>query len=162
MKRLVFALLLLFIFPAVVLGSTYEVRLDHGSNITNAVNRVREPNLEKKYFLYKLGDQRSQERADEKDATGTSEFEHDIERAKRVLEELDVCYNWVGEVIGFSNQLPHERTALGNAIVDRWQASPSHNAVITAPSGDWGGGGYVLSEAGTYFFAFYVVDVCGI
>jgi len=30
-----------------------------------------------------------------------------------------------------------------------------------ASSGDWGGG-WVRSASGTYFFAFYVVDVCGV
>lgn len=163
MRRLVYALLLLFILPGIVLGSTYEEIKQHGSVITDQVNQVREPNLVKKYFLYKLADQRAQERVDEYLATGTPEFEHDIERAKRRLEGLGVCYNWVGEVIGRAHLRTSPPAATADDAVDLWEESPDHNAVIKASSGDWGGGGFVESHVpGYYFFAFYVVDVCGI
>jgi uncharacterized protein YkwD len=157
------AILLVIVLAGTALASPYEEVKIHGSVLTDQVNQVRSPNLDKKYMLYKYADIRSQERADERDRTGTSEFSHDLDRFMDYLNARDICYNWVGEVLGYSNQLRESPdAATADDMVDRWEDSPSHNEVIKATRADWGGGGWVRSESGTYFFAFYVVDVCGV
>lgn len=169
MKRIISlpaAILLTIVLAGTALASGYEDIKDHGSVLTDQVNQVRSPDLDKKYFLYKVADTRSQQRADERDATGTSEFPHNTgpgSPIEEALAENGVCWNWYGEVVGYSNQLrTSPPAATADDMVDRWEASDSHNAVIKATRGDWGGGGWVRSESGTYFFAFYVVDVCGV
>lgn len=143
--------------------TAYEDIQLRGSVLSDQINQVRSPNVAKKYFLYRIANDRSYERALERDATGSSEFPHDLNPVVEALEDNNVCYNWVGEVLGFSNQLrTSPPAATADDMVDSWEASPSHNDLIKDPSADWGGGGWVLSDSGTYFYAYYVVDVCGV
>lgn len=163
MKRLALALLLLFTLPGLVLASSYTERLEHGRALVDELNSRRSPNLDPKYLLYKVADMRAEAQAAERNETGTSEFEHDLGPVHAALEDAGVCYHWVGETIGFSNRL--DRTsdaAIADSIIDRWRPLPSHWNILSASSADWGGGGWVRSESGVYFFVMYAADICGV
>lgn len=154
----------LIVVPLVA-ASTYAERLERGRVMTDQINQVRTGvHLSHKYLLTKVADQRAEARAAERDRTGTSEFPHDTDYdspIKRALRAAGWCYEWVGEVVGYSSTLrTSPPAATADDIVDRWQASSGHWAVINAGSGRWGGGSWVRSESGVYFFAYYVVDPC--
>jgi hypothetical protein len=143
--------------------TSYEDIKLHGSVLTDQINQVRSPDVIKKYLLYKVADTRAYERAIEKDQTGTSEFDHDLDPVLDALDANGICYHYASEVVGFSNTLrTSPPAATADDIVDKWEASPNHNGYIKDPDVDWGGGGWVRSDSGTYFFAFYLVDICGI
>lgn len=160
------ALILALTFASNVFATdptSYQDIVLHGQVMRDQLNQVRSPDVVGKYFLYKVADARSYAQAKERDATGTSEFDHDLGPVIDALNDNDVCWNWVGENIGFSNTLRDSPpAATADDIMDAWEASPSHNSMMKNSSGDWTGGGWVKSNSGTYFFVMYVVDVCGI
>lgn len=143
-----------------------EIKLNN-SVMVDQMNQERSgmEHLAPKYGLGKVAYNRSLARALERDRTGTSEFAHDTGAGSPIQDYLDangICWNTYAEVVGYSNRLrvsPPAATA--DDIVDRWMASPNHRPYVQASWGDWGGGAWVRSDSGTYFFAAYVVDVCG-
>lgn len=144
-------------------GSTYTERQDRSYYLTDQINQVRTPaNLARKYLLAKIADERAMARAEEYERTGTAEFAHDLGPVIDAMDEAGWCWRSVGEVIGFSNQLPTSPIAhTADAIVDRWQASPIHWPILNSSSYNWGGGSWHISTRnGVYFFAYYVVNPC--
>ena len=160
------AIILLLAFAGTALATDplgYEEIKLRGRVMTDQVNQVRSPDLHHRYSFSKVAYRRSLSRAIERDNTGTSEFGHNLDHVQKYLHDNDICYHWVGEVVGFSNTLPTSSlAATADGIIDRWETSPTHNSLIKNTSGDWGGGSFVKSNSGTYFFAYYVADICGI
>lgn len=119
--------------------------------------------LDPKYGPGKVAYRRALAQALERDATGTSEFAHDLEPIVDYLDRNDICWDGVSEVVGFSNTLrTSPPAATADDIVDRWMASDAHRPYIMSAGGDWGGGAWVRSDSGVYFFAFYTINICGI
>jgi uncharacterized protein YkwD len=141
---------------------TYEVRMERGTELTQHINYHRTPsNLALKSLLVKAADIRSGRQADERDASGTSEFPHNLGVVQEMMDQSGWCYSNVGEVVGFSNTLDTstvEATAVD--ITHRWMESDIHWPLLNGSRYNWGGGSWVRSQSGTYFFAYYVVDPC--
>jgi len=159
------ALVLALTFAATVAGSTYDEIKLHGGVMRDQLNQVRSPNATGKYFLYSHADGRAQAAVDEYARTGVADFQHEpgLDKIEAKLDSLGVCYHWVGENIGRAFLRTSPAAATADDIMDMWEASPTHNSLMKDPSVDWTGGAFVESHwPGYYFFAMYVVDVCGI
>jgi len=136
--------------------SARPVQARDGATFVDLVNERRARAGVSRVALHSVIDAIAVKRADQMAAE--RKLSHDLEYVKERLQAAGVCWQQLGEIIGFNGQPESERV---ERFVQQWYESDPHRAIMLGAGYTHAGGSWTTASTGYHYAAMIFVKLCG-